>query len=104
MIQTLAALAEPNRLAIVEYLRDGPRSVTDIVVRTGMSQPLVSKHLKVLSDVAIVGRRVDGKRRIYALEQTRFAELDRWLDTFSELWDARLDRLQAHLDRSEGGS
>ncbi|MGC5222444.1 ArsR/SmtB family transcription factor [Micromonospora sp. DT81.3] len=98
MIQTLTALAEPNRLAIVELLRDGPRSVGDIVDALALSQPLVSKHLKVLSDVAIVDRRVDGKRRIYALDQRRFAELDRWLDTFAELWAARLDRLQAHLD------
>ncbi|MET0782443.1 MAG: metalloregulator ArsR/SmtB family transcription factor [Microbacterium sp.] len=103
MIETLAALAEPNRLAIVEYLRGGPLSVGDIVERTGMSQPLVSKHLKVLSDVAIVDRRVDGKRRIYALEQSRFAELDRWLDTFADLWAERLDRLQAHLDSAEAG-
>jgi DNA-binding transcriptional ArsR family regulator len=98
MIESLNALSEPNRLAIVELLRDGPRSVNDIVGSLGLSQPLVSKHLKVLSDVAIVDRRVDGKRRIYALEQERFAELDRWLDTFTELWGARLDRLQAHLD------
>ena len=104
MIQTLSALAEPNRLAIVELLRDGPRSVTDIVDRLGLSQPLVSKHLKVLSDVAIVDRRVDGKRRIYALEQERFAELDQWLDTFAGLWAARLDRLQAHLDEAEAAS
>ena len=104
MIQTLAALAEPNRLAIVEYLRDGPRSVTDIVDRLGLSQPLVSKHLRVLNDVSIVDKRIDGKRRIYALEQERFAELDRWLDTFADLWDDRLDRLQAHLDRSAAPS
>ena len=104
MIQTLAALAEPNRLAIVEYLREGPRSVTDIVGRTGLSQPLVSKHLKVLSEVAIVDRRIDGKRRIYSLEQARFAELDRWLDTFAEVWDQRMDRLQTHLDRSRAES
>jgi DNA-binding transcriptional ArsR family regulator len=104
MIQTLSALAEPNRLAIVEFLRDGPRSVTDIVDRLGVSQPLVSKHLKVLSDVAIVERRVEGKRRIYGLVQTRFAELDRWLDTFAELWDQRLDRLQAHMNRSDAGA
>ena len=103
MIQTLSALAEPNRLAIVELLRDGPRSVNEIVESLGLSQPLVSKHLKVLSAVALVDRRVDGKRRIYGLEQERFAELDRWLDTFTELWAARLDRLQAHLD-DEGGT
>lgn len=104
MIQTLSALAEPNRLAIVELLREGPRSVGDIVDRLGLSQPLVSKHLKVLSDVAIVDRRVDGKRRIYGLERERFAELDRWLDTFAGLWAARLDRLQAHLDEEAAAS
>ena len=104
MIQTLSALAEPNRLAIVEFLREGPRSVTDIVDRLGLSQPLVSKHLKVLSEVEIVDRRVDGKRRIYRLEQARFAELDRWLDTFADLWDERLDRLQAHLAGTDAGS
>ena len=103
MIETLTALAEPNRLAIVEYLRDGPRSVNDIVDRLGLSQPLVSKHLRVLSEVDIVDRRIDGKRRIYRLEQDRFAELDRWLDTFAGLWEQRLDRLQAHLDREEPG-
>ena len=101
MIQTLSALAEPNRLAIVELLRDGPRSVNDIVDHLGLSQPLVSKHLKVLSDVAIVDRRIDGKRRIYRLEQDRFTELDHWLDTFADLWAQRLDRLQAHLDTTE---
>ncbi len=100
----MSALAEPNRFAIVELLRDGPRSVTDIVDRLGISQPLASKHLKVLSDVAIVDRRVDGKRRIYALQQERFAELDRWLDTFTDLWAARFDRLQSHLDDAEARS
>lgn len=98
MIETLSALAEPNRLAIVEMLRDGPRSVSEIVERLALSQPLVSKHLRVLSEVSLVGRRVDGKRRIYSLERDRFAELDRWLDTFAGLWDQRLDRLQVHLD------
>lgn len=100
MIQTLTALSEPNRLAIVELLRDGPRPVGDIVDRLGLSQPLVSKHLKVLSDAEVVDRRVDGKRRIYALQRERFDELDRWLDSFAAAWDDRLDRLQAHL-RSE---
>ena len=104
MIQTLSALAEPNRLAIVEFLREGPQSVTDIVGRLGLSQPLVSKHLKVLSEVEIVHRGIDGKRRIYRLEQARFAELDRWLDSFADLWDERLDRLQAHLSGTDASS
>lgn len=102
MIRTLTALGEPNRLAIVELLRDGPRPVGDIVDRLGLSQPLVSKHLKVLSDAEVVDRRVDGKRRIYALQRERFDELDRWLDSFATAWDDRLDRLQAHLRPEEG--
>ena len=104
MIGTLTALAEPNRLAIVELLKRGPLSVGDIVDELRLSQPLVSKHLRVLSDAAVVDRRVDGKRRIYALEREAFDELDRWLDSFATVWDERLDRLQAHLDRPERAS
>ncbi|QIG38466.1 winged helix-turn-helix transcriptional regulator [Microbacterium sp. 4R-513] len=104
MIGTLTALAEPNRLAIVELLKRGPLPVGAIVDDLGLSQPLVSKHLKVLSDAAIVDRRVDGKRRIYALEKGAFDELERWLDSFASVWDERFDRLQAHLDRTEHGS
>ena len=101
VIQTLTALAEPNRLAIVELLRDGPRAVGGIVEGVGLSQSLVSKHLKVLSDADIVGRRVDGKRRIYTLQPDRFTEIDHWLDSFAGLWDERLTRLERHLRRSE---
>ncbi|MET0735871.1 MAG: metalloregulator ArsR/SmtB family transcription factor [Microbacterium sp.] len=97
MIETLTALAEPNRFAIVERLKAGPRSVGELVAELGLSQPLMSKHLKVLSDVDIVERRVDGKRRIYSLQRGRFDELDGWLDSFAAVWDSRLDRLQAHL-------
>lgn len=97
MIETLSALAEPNRLAIVEVLRRGPRSVNDIVGELGLRQPLVSKHLKVLSEAGVVSARVDAQRRIYGLERERFQQIDAWLDSFAALWDERLDRLEARL-------
>jgi DNA-binding transcriptional ArsR family regulator len=106
MIDTLTALAEPNRFAIVELLRDGPRSVNELVDTLGLRQPLVSKHLKVLSTVGLVGVRPQAQRRIYALERHRFDELDGWLDSFAELWASRLDRLDSHLRAkaaAEGG-
>ena len=77
--------------------------MNEIVESLGLRQPLVSKHLKVLSGVGVVGVRPEAQRRIYALERERFDELDGWLDTFAELWDQRLDRLDAHL-RAKGVS
>lgn len=97
MIETLSALAEPNRLAIVELLRDRPRSVTEIAGALTLKQPLVSRHLRVLSDAGVVAATPEAQRRIYHLERARFRELDRWLGTFADVWDARLDRLDAHL-------
>ena len=97
MIETLNALAEPNRLAIVEVLRAGPRSVNDIVGELGLRQPLVSKHLKVLSEAGIVSARVDAQRRIYRVEPERFREIDGWLESFAATWAARLNRLEEHL-------
>jgi DNA-binding transcriptional ArsR family regulator len=100
---TLSALAEPNRLAIVEVLRAGPRSVNDIVHELELKQPLVSKHLRVLSEAGVVAATQRAQQRIYALQQERFREIDAWLDTFAELWGQRLDRLDEHL-RGKGDS
>ena len=97
MIEALTALAEPNRFAIVELLRDGPRAVNEIVDELSLRQPLVSKHLKVLSGAGIVTVRPQAQQRIYELDQRRFHEIDGWLDTFAGLWADRLDRLEAHL-------
>ena len=97
VIETMSALAEPNRLAIVDLLREGPRSVNAIVGALGLRQPLVSKHLSVLSGAGLVVARAQAQQRIYQLEQERFRELDAWLDSFAEVWAERLDRLDAHL-------
>jgi DNA-binding transcriptional ArsR family regulator len=97
VIETLSALAEPNRLAIVDLLRGGPRAVNDIAGALALKQPLVSRHLKVLHDAGVVAARVDAQRRIYHLEAVRFRQLDGWLDGFAALWADRLDRLDEHL-------
>lgn len=101
MIETLNALAEPNRLAIVELLRGGQRPVGSIAHELALKQPLVSRHLKVLSDAGIVAARVDAQRRIYRLEAEPFHEISAWLDRFAGLWEARFNRLDAHLAKEE---
>jgi DNA-binding transcriptional ArsR family regulator len=97
MMTTFNALAEPNRLHIVELLRDGPRSVNEIVERLRLSQPLVSKHLRVLSQAGLVKARPSAQQRIYQLEPRPFAELDGWLETFRRIWNTRLDNLDDYL-------
>jgi DNA-binding transcriptional ArsR family regulator len=96
-VETMSALAEPNRFAIVELLRDGPRSVNGIVTALDLRQPLVSKHLKVLSGAGLVVARAQAQQRIYQLEQQRFSDIERWLDSFADVWAQRMDRLDAHL-------
>src|SRR5689334_5252189 len=93
------ALGEPRRLAIVEVLRDGERPVGDLVDALGLSQPAVSKHLRVLRDAGLVDVRVDAQRRVYRIRPEPLAELDDWLAPYRRLWSASLDRLEDHLDR-----
>jgi len=97
MITTLNALAEPNRLHIVELLREGPLPVNEIVERLGLPQPLVSKHLRVLSQAGLVTVRRSAQQRIYQLEAAPFAEFDGWLETFRRIWNARIDRLDGYM-------
>ena len=97
MITTLSALAEPNRLHIVELLRDGPRSVNEIVEQLRLRQPLVSKHLRVLSQAGLVKARPSAQQRIYQLEERPFDELDTWLKSFRRVWETRLDNLDDFL-------
>jgi len=83
-VKTLIALAEPNRLEIVELLREGPLTVGEIAERLGLRQPQTSKHLKVLSDNGIVDVRAEGNRRIYSLRPEPFEAVDAWLR--SDAW------------------
>ena len=98
MLETFRALAEPNRLQIVELLRDGPCPVGDMVHRLGLRQPQVSKHLRVLSDAGLVDVRVDAQRRIYALRPAPLQELEVWLERYRRLWEENFQRLDALLD------
>jgi DNA-binding transcriptional ArsR family regulator len=91
------ALTEPNRLQIVELLRDGPLTVGQITERLGLQQPQVSKHLKVLSEAAIVEVQPQANRRIYQLRREPFQELEVWLHSFRRLWEVRFDRLDDYL-------
>jgi len=95
---TLQVIAEPKRQAILDLLRDGELPVGDLVERLGMSQPLVSKHLRVLRDAGLVDVRADAQRRLYRLTPEPLAELDEWLAPYRALWTASLDRLEQHLE------
>jgi DNA-binding transcriptional ArsR family regulator len=98
MIETLRALAEPNRFHIVELLREGPQPVGDMVDRLGLRQPQVSKHLKVLSAAGLVEARVDAQRRIYALRPGPLQEMEVWLEGYRSLWEGSFPRLDSLLD------
>ena len=99
VIETFAALAEPNRLKIVELLRQGPQPVNDIGARLDLQQPQVSKHLKVLRAVGLVTVRPLAQQRLYELRTEPLLELDTWLEPYRCFWNERLDALEARLDR-----
>ena len=94
-------VAEPHRRRILDTLRDGDRSVTELVELLGLAQPTVSKHLKTLRDAELVVVRPDAQRRFYRLRGEPLRELDRWLDPYRHTWSQRLDALGQHLDRME---
>jgi DNA-binding transcriptional ArsR family regulator len=94
----IGVLAEPSRRRIVELLRDGERPVGDLVTGLRMSQPAVSKHLRVLKDAGLVESRTDAQRRLYRIRPQPLAELDAWLEPYRRLWNESLDRLERHLD------
>lgn len=99
MIATFELLAEPTRRRILDLLRDGERPVGELVERLSMSQPAVSKHLRVLRDSGLVDVRVDAQRRMYRLRPERLQEVDAWIEPYRRLWSDRLDRLDQHLQR-----
>jgi DNA-binding transcriptional ArsR family regulator len=99
---TLSALAEPNRLHIVELLRDGPLTVGEIAERLGLHQPQVSKHLRVLSNSGLVEVHPSANRRIYNLRPQPLIELNDWLESFRRVWGERFDRLDDYLRELQG--
>ncbi len=93
----MSALAEPNRLQIVELLRENPLTVGEIAERVGLRQPQASKHLRVLSDAGIVEVQAVANRRICKLRPDPFEELDAWLESYRHIWEERYDRLDDYL-------
>ena len=105
MQATLSALAEPNRLQIVELLRHRPLPVGQIAERLRMRQPQVSKHLRVLSQAGLVQVRPMAQQRIYGLRTEPLRELDDWLGRYRRLWDERFEQLDdvlRDLERNKG--
>ncbi len=93
VVETFAALAEPNRFRIVELLRSGPRAVNDIGERLRLNQPQVSKHLRVLKEAGLVEVEARGQQRLYELRAKPLRQLHEWLERYRQVWDARFDEL-----------
>lgn len=97
--EPFAILAEPARRKILDELLAGETSVSRLADRLRMTQPSVSKHLRVLRDAGFVSSRTDAQRRIYRLELDRIKAIDAWLEPYRRMWSMHLDALECHLDR-----
>ncbi|TVY04185.1 ArsR/SmtB family transcription factor [Cohnella terricola] len=100
--QTFSALAEPNRLNIVDLLLNGPLTVGKIAEKLELNQPQTSKHLRVLCDSGLVEVQPMANRRIYQLRPEPLQELDTWLNSYRRLWENRLDQLDDYLQVLQG--
>jgi DNA-binding transcriptional ArsR family regulator len=98
-LDVFETLADPTRRRIVQALRHGEQQVNDLVDQAGIHQSGVSRHLRILQESGFVSMRPDGQRRLYSLRIEPFRELDAWLDDYRTLWEARLDRFGAALER-----
>jgi DNA-binding transcriptional ArsR family regulator len=94
------ALAEPHRRQILDLLRDRERHAGELVESLELSQPGVSKHLRVLREAGLVAVRRDGKRRLYSLCPAPLVEVDQWLEPYRAFWSERLDALERHLEEN----
>jgi DNA-binding transcriptional ArsR family regulator len=101
MLTIFDALADPSRRAILEMLRRGERPVGDLVDALDLSQPAVSRHLRVMREAGLVESRADAQRRLYRLKPEPLMELDAWLEPYRLVWSGRLDALEHHLDAME---
>ena len=91
-------LAEPNRRRILDLVRGGERPVNELVDELELSQPAVSKHLRVLREAGLVEVRTDAQRRLYRVNPGPLRDLDAWLAPYRRMWSGRLDDLERHLD------
>jgi DNA-binding transcriptional ArsR family regulator len=95
---TFDVLAEPTRRRILDLLLDRERPVGELVKKLGLSQPGVSKHLRVLREAGLVSVRTEAQRRIYGVQPEPLEEIAEWLEPYRKLWANRLDALERHLD------
>ena len=106
MATAFAVLAEPNRRRILDLLRTRERPVGELVDALSVSQPAVSKHLRILREAGVVEARVEAQRRLYRVRAEPLREVDAWLEPYRALWSDSLDALERHLDTmtDEGGA
>jgi DNA-binding transcriptional ArsR family regulator len=93
-----AVLSEPRRRRILDELRDGEKSVTELVAAVGGSQPGVSRHLRLLREAGLVEVRAEAQRRLYRIRPEPLRQLEAWLEPYRLLWSSRLDELETYLD------
>jgi len=93
----LDVLAEPRRRQLLDLLRAGEQPVGALVAALSLSQPAVSKHLRVLREAGLVEVRIDAQRRLYRVRVEPLQELDRWLEPYRQMWAQRFDDLERHL-------
>lgn len=99
MLDTYAVIAEPSRRRILDRLLQSDSSVTELAKDLGLSQPLISKHLRTLRESGLVRVRVEAQRRIYSLDAGPLAEIDEWLSAYRIKWNQHVDALAEHLDQ-----
>lgn len=98
-MESLAAIADPTRRRILELLREGELEAGELAGEFSVSRPAVSRHLRVLREAGLVHSRVDGQRRVYALDARPLADLDAWLEPYRCFWAQRLDALDTEIRR-----
>ncbi len=101
MESSFTVVAEPNRRAILTMLVSSERSVGEIERKLRLSQPSVSKHLRVLREAGFVESRIEAQHRLYRLKPERLRELDAWLAPFRRYWEKHVDALERHLDKMD---
>lgn len=100
-MNAFAALADPTRAAIVDSLADRDRTVNEIVGMFSLTQPAISRHLRVLREAGLVKAHQDAQRRVYQLNPQPLRDIDRWLDRYRRFWTRSLDALERHMDEGE---
>lgn len=104
MVAMFEVVAEPTRRRILDRLADRERAVGELVDGLRVSQPAVSKHLKVLREAGLVSVRVDAQRRLYAVRPEPLKEIDAWLAPYRAMWESSLDALEGRLHEMSEGS